>query len=66
MTSQIITLNDQYCSNTAEKTQWACVVELASLLPEESLAKLFLSQQRLGWPMPIVRALAKMYSYKIP
>lgn len=57
-------LNEQYCKNAAEKTQWACVIELASLVPESSFKDLFYSQQSLGWPMPIIRALARMYNYK--
>ncbi|CAB4130153.1 hypothetical protein UFOVP116_296 [uncultured Caudovirales phage] len=57
-------LNQQYCEPQKEKTPWACVVELAALIPEADLARLFREHQTSGWPMPIVRSMARLYSHK--
>ena len=64
MNTRMVTLNEEYCKNSNDKTSWTCVIELAKLLPESELHELFYKQQRSGWPLPIVRALARMYSYK--
>lgn len=63
MDIEIEKLNQQYLNPTAEKTKWACVLELAQLIPESQYQWLFHASQKAGWPIHIIRVLARVHGH---
>lgn len=57
---QLEVLNEEFVSDSNKK--WNTVIKLASMVSEEDLTFVFKEHQENGWPVPIIRALARMKS----